>query len=182
MESATRLRLPSRILLLVVLGAVVAAFVLLTRSPAETPLNVGAQQGQRSTATLPDLNISVVPTGFTLKGKETTPPQAGRNQTLTYTLASGDPRAGQWKGTIYVQAELSANGAADLNARRGATPQAADTTVRGKPAILGEDTGAGTGIRGLEWVEQPNLLIRVVARGPVTDADLRAVAEGVTLQ
>lgn len=111
-------RLPIRVLAIgIVIGAL--ALVTLARS-SSSPLQVvqlgsqtSAAQGAAATS---DINVSYIPAGFTLSGRDSATGPTGSEgaTTVTYTLTSGNPRDASWKGTVYVQALSSSNGPFDL--------------------------------------------------------------------
>jgi hypothetical protein len=182
---ALRRRAPMLLLgLLLLLG--IAALALLRNADEGTPVSVGtraqvsAPAAAQPAVAMNELVLANVPPGFALgKQNEASNSPVNSAKALISRMTTGSRESGDRNPkTIYVTAQLQPAASVDLQALRADRPNPVDTTVQGKPALLSK----ADDISSLDWAAGPQVLIRVVARGPVSDDELRAVAEGVTLR
>lgn len=181
---ALRRRAPILLCSLVLLG--IAALALLRNPDDGTPVSVGTRAQMSAPAAaqpavaMNEIVLANVPPGFALgKQNEASSSPVNSTKALISRMATGTRESGDRNPkSIYVTAQLQPAASVDLQALKADRPNPVDTTVQGKPALFSK----ADDISSLDWAAGPQVLIRVVSRGPVSDDELRAVAEGVTLR
>lgn len=142
------------------------------------------------------LTVSYVPPGLALienttrtsserlaPGPDGKPVAAGSGKVWSQTYGSGSPQT----GVISITVSVNPSVVYDLAERKANRPGTTDTSLGGRPATLfsqwrDSPSGARVGNVVMEWTQGPHVLVIVASRGPVTESELRAVAEGVSFQ
>ena len=183
-----------RTLFVAVSMAALAVLLVIQRSSTPTRLVslTGAQAQVR--AVVGQLDVKYVPAGLGLRSKEEAPipssfraepaPKLGANKYTpegtgkVYSQVFGTD--GPDSGTLFVLAAVNPTVTYDLAERKAQRPGTLDTAVAGHPAIIRTE-GEGR-YRVIHWTIGPHVLIEVATRGPIDEAQLRAVAEGVSFR